>query len=174
MLHDVNDNWEGEMSGYYDVAQICLSGHVVNESYREYPQHNQEHCDKCGELTIVKCQSCQTEIRGYYHTPHVIGGGGIGKAPNFCHKCGKPYPWTARKIEAVREMTDELEGITTQEKEKLKKSLDDLVSETPKTEVAVLRFKKILKKVGKDSYESIKSILVDVASEAIKKSLFGK
>jgi len=162
------------MSGYYDVAQICLNGHVVNDNYREYPQHNQDYCDKCGTSTISKCQSCQAEIRGDYHVSGVIGMGGKEKAPNFCHNCGKPYPWTAKKIEAVREMTDELEGITEEEKEKLRNSLDDLVSETPKSEVAVLRFKKILKKVGTDSYESIKSILVDVASEAIKKSLFGK
>ncbi|HPS19818.1 MAG TPA: DUF2321 domain-containing protein [Candidatus Omnitrophota bacterium] len=162
------------MSGFYDIAQICLNGHIVNDNYSKYPQHNQDYCDKCGEPTIFKCQSCGAEVRGEYHSSGVLSIGGRKKAPNFCHECGKPYPWIARKLEVVREMTDELEELTLEEREKIKKSLDDLVAETPKTEVAVLRFKKALKKVGKDSYESIKSILVDVASEAIKKSLFGK
>lgn len=161
------------MSGYYDVAQICLNGHVVNDSCREHPQHNQNYCDKCGEPTIFKCQNCQTDIRGYYHVPGIVGGG-VELAPNFCHKCGKPYPWIDRKIQAIREMADELDELTGEEKEKLKNSLDDIVAETPKTEVASLRFKKILKKLRKDSYESIRSILVDIASEAVKKSPFGK
>lgn len=162
------------MSGYYDVAQICLNGHVVNEYFREYPQHNQDFCDKCGEPTVSTCPSCKTDIRGYYHVPGVVGGGGMGSAPNFCHKCGKPYPLVDRKIQAISEMADELEELTEDEKDKLRNSLDDIVAETPRTEVASLRMKKILKKLGKESYESIKSILVDIASEAVKKSLFGK
>jgi len=160
------------MSGYYDTAQVCLNGHMINDSYHEYPAHNQEYCSKCGEPAIFKCPNCQTEIRGDYKVPNVIGGGGLSKAPSFCHSCGKPYPWTAKKLEAAREMIMELDELTPEEKDKLDNSLDDLVSETPKTEVASLRFKKILKKLSKDSYEGIKTIIVDVASEAIKKSLF--
>jgi len=162
------------MSGYYDTAQICLNGHVINDNFHDHPVHNQDYCDKCGESTIFKCLSCQAEIRGSYEVPNVIGGGGISHAPNFCHKCGKPYPWTVKKLEAVREMMDELEELSSEEKEKLKNSLDDIVAETPKTELAGLRFKKILKKLGKDSYESIRNILIDIVSETIKKSLFGK
>ncbi|NQS89714.1 DUF2321 domain-containing protein [Patescibacteria group bacterium] len=159
------------MSGYYDTSQICLNGHVANDSYHEYAAHNQEYCSKCGEATIFKCQNCHAEIRGDYKTRNVIGVG-VRKAPNFCHKCGKPYPWTDKKLEAAREMIAELDELSEDEKKKLDNSLDDLISETPKTEVAGLYFKKILKKLGKDSYESIRSILVDVASETIKKSLF--
>ena len=155
--------------GYYDTAQICLNGHVINDSFYEYSTHNQNHCDKCGQPTIIKCQHCNTEIRGDYKASGVIGFGGTMSAPNFCHSCGKPYPWTSKKMEAFREMADELEELSPTEIEKLKDSLDDIVTETPKIEVAGLRVKKILKKIGKESYESAKSILVDIASEAIKK-----
>ncbi len=159
------------MCEFYDTAQICLNGHAINHAYHLYPEHNQDFCDKCGELTIFKCQNCETEIKGVYNVKGVIGYR-PDKAPNFCHKCGKPYPWTVKKLDAIREIADELEELSTEEKEKLKNSLDDIIVETPKSEVAGLRFKKILGKLGRDSYESIKSILVDIASETIKKSLF--
>jgi hypothetical protein len=55
----------------------------------------------------------------------------------------------------------------------LGQSLDDLVASSPKTEVASLRFKKIMKKVGKESYDSVKTIVTDLVSESIKKTLFG-
>lgn len=40
--------------------------------------------------------------------------------------------------------------------------------------VAESRFKKIIKKTGADAYEGMKSILVDIVSEAVKKSIFGQ
>jgi hypothetical protein len=63
--------------------------------------------------------------------------------------------------------------LSNDEKEKLKGSLDDLVRESAMTEVAGLRFKKIMKKVGKESYDGMKSILTNIASEALKKTIFG-
>lgn len=158
---------------YYDTAQICLNGHVINGSFHDYPEHNQDHCDKCGKATITKCQKCNAEIRGDYKSIDVGAVCGDITAPNFCHKCGTPYPWMTKKMEAFREITDNLEEITSEEKEKLKSSIDDIVVETPNSEVAGLGFKKILKKLKKDSYECIRGIIVDIASEAIKKSLFG-
>ena len=162
------------MSGYYDTAQICINGHVINSNVHDNPIHNQDHCDKCGAKTISKCAHCNTEIRGNYEVPDVCCIGDEFLAPNFCHKCGKPYPWTESKMEAFREVTDELSELTSEDKEKLKSSLNDIVSETPKTEVAGLKYKNILGKLGKESYDCVKSILVDIASETIKKSLFGK
>ena len=38
--------------GYYDVAQICENGHVANSMGHNYPNSNQDHCDKCGAPTI--------------------------------------------------------------------------------------------------------------------------
>jgi len=162
------------MDSYYDAAQICLNGHAVNSRYHESPTRNQDFCDKCGQLTIYKCENCNTEIRGKYNVPGVCVVDIYTPPPNFCHKCGEPYPWTAKKMEAFKEMADELDELTPQEKEKLKTSLDDIVAETPKTELAGLKFKKILGKLGKDSYGGVKNILVDIASETVKKSLFGE
>jgi hypothetical protein len=59
------------------------------------------------------------------------------------------------------------------EREKLKQSLDDLYRDTPQTEVAALRFKKLMTKVGKESYSAMKEIIIGILSEAARKSLFG-
>jgi hypothetical protein len=159
-------------SSWYDIAQICLNGHLINKSYKEYPVHNQDHCDKCGEETITSCPNCETPIKGRYNVPGVAGGSSYS-IPRFCHNCGESYPWTKLKIDAARELTEELDELDAGEKEKLKKSLDDLVKETPKTELAKTRFKKVAKKLGKESYESLKGMVIEVISESVRKSLFG-
>ena len=162
------------MCSYYDVALVCLNGHVINENVRDNPAHNATHCARCGEKTISKCPSCNSDIRGSYEVPGVCVFGGGFEAPAFCHECGKPYPWTAERLAAAKELANEFEELSADEKTKLQDSLDDLVKETPRTEVSGLRFKKIMKKVGKDSYDGMKSILTDIASETLKKAMFGE
>ena len=157
---------------YYDVAQICLNGHVVNSMARDYPKSNQDYCSDCGEKTITNCPSCNESIRGYYHVPGVLGGFDYS-APSYCYNCGNPFPWTVSGIEAASELADELIGLTDEEKAQLKLSLPELVKNGPKTVVAESRFKRIMKKAGKESFEGMKSILTDIVSETVKKSLFG-
>ena len=60
------------MTGYYDVAQICLNGHVITDIAHRAPQPD------------VICLS-----------------GSSPKAPAFCHNCGKSYPWTQAKLAAA-------------------------------------------------------------------------
>ena len=157
---------------YYDVAQICMNGHVINSMAKDYPDSNQNYCSECGEKTITSCPECNSAIRGEYHVPNVIGFSDFN-TPVYCHSCGKPYPWTVSRLESALELASELDGLTSDEKEQLKQSLPDLIKNSPKTIVAETRFKKIMKKAGKESYEGMKSILVDVVSETVKKTLFG-
>ncbi len=157
---------------HYDIAQICENGHVVNSMARDYPNSNQNYCDKCGAPTFINCPSCGSSIRGYYHVPGVIGFSDY-TAPSFCYKCGEPFPWTIAALKAAEELSDELDGLNDDERESLKKSLNELVRETPSTRVAETRFKRIMKKVGKDGYESMQSILTDIVSETVRKTIFG-
>ena len=162
--------------GDYDTAQICLNGHVANDSFHRFPQFNKNFCQLCGEPTIIKCEKCNAPIRGYYHTPGVIGvgaGEGDKTSAGFCYNCGHAYPWTERRLKAARELADEFDSLTEAEREKLKQSLDDLVREGPATEIAVVRFKKIMNKVGRESYDMMKSIITDILSETAKKTLLG-
>jgi hypothetical protein len=77
------------------------------------------------------------------------------------------------KLQAAKELVEELDGLDAEDRRLLGQSLDGLVASSPKTEVASLRFKKIMKKVGKESYDSVKTIVTDLVSESIKKTLFG-
>ena len=153
----------------YDVAQICINGHVINPSYSSFPQFNQKFCDTCGAPTIINCGYCNTTIRGRYHGHITIA---EFKPPSFCHECGKPYPWTESKLKAAKELSDEFENLTPEERETLKKSLDDIVRDTPQTPVASTRFKKIVAKAGKVAADGLRDILVDIASEAAKKIIW--
>ncbi|WP_297893030.1 DUF2321 domain-containing protein [uncultured Desulfovibrio sp.] len=157
---------------YYDVAQICANGHVVNNSADSVPQSNQNYCTECGAATIMACPSCDTAIRGQYYVPGIVGGWHYCR-PAYCYNCGQPYPWTTSSLDAANELADELESLTLEEREQLKNSFPDLLRNTPKSAVAEIRFKKIIKKVGSDAYDGLKTILVDVVSETVKKSLFG-
>jgi hypothetical protein len=92
-------------------------------------------------------------------------------APKFCYKCGNPYPWTEKGIKAAQELIAEAENLSPQERETLRNSLDDLVRDTPSTQVAVLRFNKVLPRAGREIADAVRSIVVDMASEAAKKGL---
>ncbi len=158
---------------FYDTAQICLNGHLVNNNFHLYPAHNQRHCKTCGEATITQCASCGAEIRGSYEVPGVAQMGAPGPPPNFCHQCGHAYPWTERRIEAAKYLAEEFDQLDEAEIRKLKGTLDDLVRETPNSELAGTRFKKLMAKAGKESLTAMKGILTDIVSDTVRKSLFG-
>src|SRR5262249_35658910 len=122
----------------YDIAQICLNGHVINDRAFTQPNLNQDHCQHCGEPTITKCKSCASEIRGRYVGGPAIHGQFV--APSYCWKCGHPYPWTQRRLQAAKQLADELDELDETDREKLKASLDDLAKNSPAAEIAGTRF----------------------------------
>jgi len=135
------DDFREEYEGY-DVAQVCLNGHPITEFARSQPEHNQKFCGTCGAETIDKCPSCGHFIRGFYHIPGVVSMSDFA-APAFCYNCGKPYPWTETRIKAVKDLIAEAEKLKPEERESLSKSIDDLVRDTPRTQLAVMRFQEV-------------------------------
>ena len=154
---------------WYDTAQICTNGHVINEQLISSPHIKKRFCDKCGAPTITKCQYCRATIKGAYHTCTSTSS---WTRPSFCPDCGKPCPWTEAKLKAAQELSDELDNLSMEERNLLKKSLDDIVRETPQTTVAVTRFKKIVAKAGPVAAEGFKKILWDIASEFAKRQIW--
>jgi len=157
---------------HYDLALVCHNGHVVNSMAREYPASHSPYCADCGEPTISQCPNCKTGIRGYYHVPGVIGFSHYS-APAFCHQCGKAFPWTEIGLAATKELIETFDTITLDERVSLENALPDLVRDTPRTKVAEARYRTVIRKVGKEAADGLRSILIDIASEAVKKSLFG-
>jgi hypothetical protein len=159
--------------GVYRTAQIYQNGHVITTDADTAPELRADFCRQCGSKTTTKCPDCSASIRGHYHVDGVISLGRNYAVPAFCHACGKPYPWTAAKLDAARELADELDELTPDEREKLKGTLDDLVRDTPRTQVAGTRFKRIMSKVGTSSASAMRDIIVDVLSETAKKMILG-
>ena len=157
---------------HFDLAQICLNGHVVNSMARDYPASNSPYCAKCGEPTMTACPTCKTEMRGFFHVPGTLGLSRYSP-PAFCYQCGKPFPWTESGLAAARELVDTFDTLSPDDKSSLQDALPELVKDTPRTKVAEAKYRAITKKVGKDAYDGLRSIVVDIASEAVKKSLFG-
>jgi hypothetical protein len=157
----------------YDTAQICRNGHVINEMAARNPQHNQPFCDKCGSPTIAACDACGVSIRGYYHSPVAFLSGSTMQAPAYCHTCGEPYPWTATALDAARDLADELDGLNAEDRVALKGTLDDLVKDGPRTQVASLRFKKLAAKTGHEGARMLKAALYAVVTEASKRAIWG-
>jgi hypothetical protein len=158
--------------GTYRVAQICINGHVINDSADEFSERNKKFCSYCGQPTIMNCPSCKESIRGFYYVSGVISLSHIYSEPSFCHNCGKPYPWTESKLNAAQELISEDERLSKEDKETLSLALPDLVTDTPKTQLAATRFKKLISKAVSATGEGLKQILVDIVSESAKKMLW--
>lgn len=156
----------------HDTAQICLNGHFINGFYHDAPQFRQDFCKQCGAKTIIQCQDCNAEIIGYYRNAAPINL--RPDVPSFCNNCGKPYPWVAAKMYAAKAMVDELDGLTDAERITIKASIDDIAANTPMTEVAVVRVKKLIPKVLASGGEALRKLIVDIASESAAKALKGQ
>jgi hypothetical protein len=159
--------------GMYDVAQICLNGHVTNDGIQQFPQGNKKFCPKCGEATTIACPNCGHPIRGDYISDLVVVMGHHYRAPAYCENCGKPYPWTERTKTAAEQLAKQLPGLSDAERGEISDSLDDLVTDTPKSKPAALKVKTLLAKAGGEAAGMLRDLVVAVSSEAVKKVLLG-
>lgn len=93
---DYRDSYTEE-SIWYDVMQVCENGHKITAYGKSRPEYLVDRCTKCGAQTITKCKNCGAEIQGYRHHPSVVEMDS-SVPPEFCHKCGEPFPWTGKNL----------------------------------------------------------------------------
>jgi hypothetical protein len=153
----------------FDVAQICLNGHVINTMAGKYPVYSAKFCATCGEPTIIACSGCQARIRGIEEDGDFPS---TFSRPAFCLECGKPYPWTERATQAAIELFIEESGFTGEEAEQFQASVHEAVKDGPRTLLAGRRIATALKRVGPETIKAFRSIIVDVLGEAAKKAIF--
>lgn len=158
--------------GSYDVAEICINGHVSNCYSGKYPSSNKKFCEKCGEKTIKQCE-CGANIRGEYYSEYVVGGYDTYERPAYCISCGKPYPWTLASIQAAEELADLIDEFSDEEREIIKKSLHEIVRDTPRTTVEALKFKRVVSKISPNLIDAFKNILFSALSDPVNKSIWG-
>jgi hypothetical protein len=170
---------------YHDTAQVCLNGHMVNDRVQSRPELLKKFCPDCGAQTIVFCGECTGMIQGALHSTSMVGGSDYlgtparpqtrvasGSVRAYCHACGKPYPWTRARIDAAKALAAELDELSDADSLLLQSSIDDLVADTPRTDVAIVRFKKVMMKTGKQAADGFKRVLVNVVTEAVRKQLW--
>lgn len=158
--------------GQYDTAQICLNGHAINAYAASHPVHNAAYCKKCGRETIMACQHCKARIPGKFRSEGSLDATKF-KVPSYCQSCGRAYPWTAAALEAARLLTDEVEGLSDEDREQLKQTFPQLIVDGPETVLAATRLKKLSAKAGRAFVEGLRQLFVDVASETAKKIMTG-
>lgn len=155
----------------YNVACICLNGHVISQFAATQPEHSTKFCSTCGDVTIKACRHCATSIRGHYSVPGVVGFYDYHR-PSFCFNCGQPYPWTERAIVAATELISEESNLAGDDSAKLAETVKSLTIDSAQTPVAASRLKKTLSTLGKATAEGVKSILVNVITESAKRSIW--
>lgn len=163
-----------------------MNGHTITNRLHT-GREAKDFCPTCGLETISKCPSCGEEIQGWFVKRTATTASfsrkfesfppkpPSKKPPAFCHYCGKPFPWTEKKLEAVDELVDELKalGLSPHDGEVLKTSLHDLIQQNQHQEVAELKLRKILAKVGEEGLVWAKTILYKVLTDVVFKRLFG-
>ena len=163
-----------------DRALICESGHVVNEysTLDSFRNLNPDFCATCGARNIGGCPSCSAPIPGGttwtedYGSTHSTKDKPFVK-PDHCVKCGAQFPWTQATIAAGLELADELDDLSDEDRDKLKRSFEEIARDTPQAEVAATRIKKIMAKVGGEGAKSIGRIAQQLVTQAAKDALFG-
>lgn len=116
-------------------------------------------CTTCGAENINACKYCKAPIE-------------LKRSkPAFCSGCGKPHPWTETAIKAAKEYADEIEDLSVEDKATLKGTFDDMATNTPRTQLAVARYKRIMQKVASAAREPLYKLMVDVMSETAAKMI---
>lgn len=154
----------------YDVKQVCLNGHTITDTAATQPQFTKPFCSTCGERTITACPECNAPIQGTYHVPGVaVLSFTLQVAPNNCHQCGAAYPWRQAAIAtAIEVLQMDLVG---QDATDVAELVQAVSIDTPRTEIAALKLKRLLPKLGKATYDVAIKVVSDVASETAKKTL---
>jgi hypothetical protein len=177
------------MCGYFAKAVVCESGHLVTSNAESEKGPVTPYCMTCGKKIIDKCQHCGQDIPGEefaetngleitYDGMGTTSGPlheslGFRGVPKYCPSCGKPYPWTQSAIEAALDYIDTLIVLDTSERHDMKKALDNIVADSPKSAPAARRLVQLSRKAGKEALKFFQQVLAGVVCEAAKREMWG-
>ena len=96
-------------------AAICENGHLISGNFEENVDLN--YCPCCGAKVIHNCSACGEIIHGDISSNPINHIGmtftipiGPDLVPNYCPKCGAPFPWKLANDKASHETLRGLEG----------------------------------------------------------------
>ena len=151
---------------YY--AFVCENGDAMISTQ---PLTTPLFCGKCGAKMLSKCPSCGKSIKEWHRPDDFISQKPKYARDNYCPGCGKPYPWTQTALDTAKDLVLELEKLDVLQRQKLAESFPDMITETPKTQIAVVRVRKAMLSVGKFTADSIRQFIIDFGCELAKKQL---
>lgn len=168
--HVVERNAIGRSGGRTDERLVTI---LDAERRSEELPMDTPRCPECGTAVSNKCVHCKKYIRGGYEAVISTRDPNPG---NFCWNCGEPYPWTRVRQEALEQTLVELQESFPHELpdhllQQLRESVPDILDETPKSDVAVLRFNKAKQKLGDAGGAILVGVLTNVATEAVLRKL---
>lgn len=127
----------------------------AQQQRREALTPRQPFCNDCGAPTLDSCQHCGSKIADR-------------PRPAYCGQCGKPFPWTERDIALAKAAADET-PLSSEDKATLRASVEDLVVNSPGTELAAMRVKRLMRDVTPALRDMFFKIIQNVGtSEALK------
>jgi hypothetical protein len=150
--------------GIHCSAQICRNGHV--QHCDGMPFDTKAHCPKCGASCIHECPACNEPIHGaqqFQDTRRFT-------LPQFCHRCGKPYPWMADRLDTARDLLWHDDHLTLEDREKLWEDLKYVMSD-PKADLVQAKTKMIeirLKQAAGAVREAILDLIARTTAEYFK------
>ncbi len=93
-----------------DVMQVCRNGHVITDLLRTCPERARMHCDRCGAVTMERCETCGHQLPGAIVVPG-LQTVGARPAPHYCSMCGAAFSWTRQRRLPKREPLEILENL---------------------------------------------------------------
>ena len=157
------------MVNRYLTAQVCTNGHTITRAFVR--EGEDKYCSLCGAETITKCEECNAPLRGRLYG--VPPSGVLPRPKPFCYNCGKQYPWTKSIIENAKELANEIDEFNDDDKTVIIENIQDIIVETPRTELASRRIIKVLRKGGQKVYDGFYRLLVDVLAKTAKDQFIG-
>jgi len=145
-------------------AQICLNGHV--QHCDGMPFDSKAHCTKCGAACIDECKIRKEPLRGVA----MFRPAEEYSRPQFCHVCGKPYPWMEDRLRTALELLRHDEELTQEDRTTLYDDLQYVMAD-PKADLVPAKKKLIEIKLGKATpyvRETILDLIAKFAAEMMK------
>lgn len=155
--------------GQYQPAAVCRRGHAYSDNITR--TQGAEKCSTCGAKILTACPGCDDIIRGEYYVEGISAIGFRYTPPEFCHSCGKPYPWASRqaRIWELRNLLDE-EDLDEADRLTVSEQLDALLDPDLSEEEQAERWARV-KKIAPGFMKSGQKIMESVMTAAIKAQL---
>ena len=155
--------------GITHVAQVCLNGHLINETYDQHTGSADNYCFQCGAKTITACPNCNTPLRGYYEVEDLVVLGQETQVESYCYHCGSPYPWTEKALTNAKLIIQEESSIPKEQRDALIESLPDVIAETPGTSLASVRINKFFANASEFTRDAFKQFVIEFGCELLLK-----